>query len=86
MILFLLLYGTKSIENNGPNGQPAPRMIPSEFYKNRHIQSYRPANNWNVCLCLCFGSTVRHWWPFCLFAVNYLMNFYRPRLIKLAKI
>ena len=33
MILFLLLYGTKSIENNGPNGQPAPRMIPSEFYK-----------------------------------------------------
>ena len=50
MILFLLLYGTKSIENNGPNGQPAPRMIPSEFYKNMYIQRYRPANKWNVSL------------------------------------
>ena len=45
MILLLLLNGTKSRENNGPNGQPAPAMIPSEFYKNRYIQRYRPAAN-----------------------------------------
>ena len=27
-------YGTKARENNGPNGQPAQCMTPSEFYKN----------------------------------------------------
>ena len=32
------------------------------------------------------GSTVFHWWRFCLFAVNYILNFHKPRLIKLAKI
>ena len=32
-------YGTKSRENNGPNGQPAQCMTPSEFYKIRYIQS-----------------------------------------------
>ena len=34
MILLLFLYGTKSRENNGPNGQPAQCISPSEFYKN----------------------------------------------------
>ena len=67
-------------------GQPAPRMIPSEFYKNRYIQRYRPATNWILCLCFWCGPTVCHWWRFCLFAVNYILNFYSPRLIKLAKI
>ena len=46
MILLLFLYGTKSRENNGPNGQPAQCMTPSEFYKNRYIQRYRPATSW----------------------------------------
>ena len=86
MILLLFLYGTKSRENNGPNGQPAQCMTPSEFHKNRYIQRYWPATNWILCLCFCCGSTVCHWWRFCLFAVNYILNFYRPRLIKLAKI
>ena len=58
MILLLFLYGTKSRENNGPNGQPAQCMTPSEFYKNRHIQRYWPATNWILCLCFCCGSTV----------------------------
>ena len=39
-----------------------------------------------VTLRFCCGSRVWHWWRFCLFAVNYILNFYRPRLIKLAKI
>ena len=33
-VLPLFLYGTKSWQNNGPNGQPAQCMTPSEFYKN----------------------------------------------------
>ena len=33
MMLLLLLYGTKSRENNGPNGQLAQCITPSEFYK-----------------------------------------------------
>ena len=33
MILLLLLYGTKSRENNRPNGQTAQCMTPSEIYK-----------------------------------------------------
>ena len=61
MMLLLLLNGTKSRENNGPNGQPAPGMIPSEFYKNRYIQRYRPATNWILCSCFCCGSTVCFW-------------------------
>ena len=36
----LFPYGTKSRENNGPNGQPAQCMTPSEFYKIRYIQRY----------------------------------------------
>ena len=32
-VLLLFLYGTKSRENNWPNGQPAQCMTPSEFYK-----------------------------------------------------
>ena len=86
MIFLLFLYGTKSRESNGPNGHPAQCMISSEFYKNRYIQRYWPATNWILCLCFCCGSTVCHWWRFCLFAVNYILNSYRPRLIKLAKI
>ena len=61
MILRLFLYGTKSRENNGPNGQPAQQcMTPSdEFYKrNRCIQRYWPATNWILWLCFCCGSTV----------------------------
>ena len=87
-VLLLLLYGTKSRENNGPNGQPAQCISPSEFYKNRYIQRYWSATNYNwiLSLCFCCGSTVCHWWSFCLFAVNYIWNFYTPRLIKLAKI
>ena len=85
-VLPLFLYGTKSRENNGPNGQPAQCMTPSEFYKNRYIQRYWSATIWILCPCFCCGSTVCHWWCFCLFAVNYILNFYRPRLIKLAKI
>ena len=46
MILLLFLYGTKSRENNGPNGQPAKCMTPSEFYKNMCIQKYWKATNW----------------------------------------
>ena len=61
MILLLFLYGTKSRENNGPNGQPAQCMTPSEFYKNRYVQRYWPATNWILCLCFCCGSTVCHW-------------------------
>ena len=81
-VLPLFLYGTKSRENNGPNGQPAQCMTPSEFYKkkkNRYI------HNWILCLCFCCGSTMCHWWRFCLFAV-YILNFSRPRLIKFSKI
>ena len=33
MILLLFLYGTKSRENNGPNGQPAQCMTPLSFIK-----------------------------------------------------
>ena len=83
-VLPLLLYGTKSRENNGPNGQPAECMTPSEFYKIRYIQRYWETN-WILCLCFCCGSTICHWWRFCLFAVN-ILNFSRPCLIKLAKI
>ena len=50
MILLFLLYGTKSRENNGPNGQTAQCMTPSEFYKNRYIQRYWPATNWILCV------------------------------------
>ena len=32
-VLLLFLYGTKSRENNWPNGQPAQCMTLSEFYK-----------------------------------------------------
>ena len=79
-VLLLLLYGTKSRENNWPNGQPGQCMTPSEFYKkNRYI------HNWILCLCFCCGSTICHWWRFCLFAVN-ILNFSRPRLIKFSKI
>ena len=48
------------------------------FVKNRYI------HNWILCLCFCCGSTISHWWRFCLFAVN-ILNFSRPRLIKLPK-
>ena len=85
-VLPLFLYGTKSWQNNGPNGQPAQCMTPSEFYKIRYIQRYSKATNWILCLCFCCGSTICHWWRFRLFAVNYILNFYGPRLIKLAKI
>ena len=37
-------------ENNGPNGQTAQCMTPSEFYKNRYIQRYWPATNWILCV------------------------------------
>ena len=84
-VLRLFPYGTKSRENNGPNGQPAQCMTPSEFYKIRCIQRYWPATNWVLCLCFCCGSTISHPWRFCLFAVS-IVNFSRPRLIKLAKI
>ena len=39
-----------------------------------------------IIIFSCFGSMVFHWWRFCFFAVNYILNFYRPRLIKLAEI
>ena len=65
---------------------PAQSITPSEFYKNGYIQGYWPETTWILCLCFCCGSTVCHWWRFCLFVVNYILNFYRPRLIKLAKI
>ena len=58
MILLLFLYGTKSRQNNGPNGQPAQCMTPSEFYKNRFIQRYWPATNRISCFCFCCGSIV----------------------------
>ena len=80
----LFPYGTKARENNGPNGQPAQCMTPSEFYKIRYIQRYSKATNWILCLCFCCGSTICHWWRFCLFAVN-ILNFSRPRLFKLAR-
>ena len=75
-VLPLFLYGTKSWENNGPNGQPAQCMTPSD---KRYI------HNWILCFCFCCGSTMCHWWRFCLFAV-YILNFSRPRLIKFSKI
>ena len=84
-VLLLILYGTKSSENNGPNAQPAQCKTPSECYKNRHIRWYWPATNWILCSGFCCGSTVCHWWRFFLFAVN-ILNLSRPRLIKLAKI
>ena len=40
MIFLSFLYRTKSRENNGPNGQPAQCMTPSEFFKNNYIQRY----------------------------------------------
>ena len=58
MILLLLLYGTKSRENNGANGQPVQCISPSEFYKNRYIQRYWPATNYDWILSLCFCCTV----------------------------
>ena len=80
-VLRLFPYGTKSRENNGPNGQPAQCMTPSEFYKKKN----RYIHNWILCLCFCCGSTMCHWWRFCLFAV-YILNFSRRRLIKFSKI
>ena len=44
------------------------------------------ATIWILCLCFCCGSTVWHWWRFCLFAVNYISKCDRPGLITLAKI
>ena len=73
-VLPLFLYGTKSWENNGPNGKTAQCMTPSEFYKNN-----RYTHNWSC------GSTICHWWRFCLFAV-YILNFFGPRLIKFSKL
>ena len=58
----------------------------SEFYKNRYVRGYWPATIWILCLFFCCGSTVCHWWRFCLFAVNYIFNCDRPGLITLAKI
>ena len=80
-VLPLFVYGTKSRENNGPNGKLAQCITPSEFYKNnRYIYTY-----WILCLCFCCGSTTCHSWCFCLFAVN-ILNFSRPSLIKFSKI
>ena len=70
-VLPLFLYGTKSWGNNGPN----KRVL----QKNRYI------HNWILCLGSGCGSTICHWWRFCLFAVN-ILNFSRPRLIKFSKI
>ena len=39
-VLPLFLYGTKSWENNGPNGQPAQCMTPSEFYEKKKTGTY----------------------------------------------
>ena len=58
MIFLLFLYGTKSRDSNGPNGHPAQCMTPSEFYKNRYIQRYWPATNYDWILSLCFCCTV----------------------------
>ena len=72
-VLLLFLYGTKSRENNGPNGQPAQCKTPSECYKNRYIRRYWPATNWILCLGFCCGSTVCDWWgAFFLFTLNIL--------------
>ena len=51
-VLALFLYGTKSRENNGPNGYPAQCMTPSEFHKIRYKQRYWKAANWILCLFL----------------------------------
>ena len=63
---------TKSKENNGPNGQPAQWITPSEFYKIRYIQRYCIGKRlmW-FCDYFCCGSTISHWWCFCLFVVKF---------------
>ena len=77
----MFLYGTKSRENNGPNGQPAQCMTPSEFYKIRYIQRY------------CIKATDLILWLFLkwfedlpqvtlLFICSKILNFSRRRLIK----
>ena len=70
MILLLFLYGTKSRENNGPNGQPAQCMTPSEFYKKK--EQYIGIGQRLIVFCVYVSVVVRQ----CC----------RPRLIKLAKI
>ena len=42
----------------------APMLV---YYSiHRYIQRYRPATNWIFRLCFFCGSTVCHWWRFCL--------------------
>ena len=79
-VLPLFLYGTKSWQNNGPNGQPAQCMTPSEFYKN--------TGTYIIGFCVYVFVVVR---PFATddgivyLHVN-ILNFSRPRLIKFSKI
>ena len=38
----MLLYGTKSRENNRPNGQPAKCITPSELFERWNDTPYAP--------------------------------------------
>ena len=58
MILLLFLYGTKSRENNGSQGQPAQSMTsPSEFYKN--IGTYKGIGQRLIGFCVYVSVVVR---------------------------
>ena len=80
------LNGTKSRENNGPNSQPAPGIISSEFYKNSRV--YKGIGQRLTGFFVCVSVVVRRFSTHDVFvylhAVN-ILNFNRPRLIKLVK-
>ena len=58
MILLMLLYGTKSRENNRPNGQPAKCITPSEFYK-KQVHGYEGIGQWLIGFCVYVSVVVR---------------------------
>ena len=57
MMLLLLLYGTKSRENNGPNGQLAQCITPSEFYKK--TGTYKGIGHRLIGFCVYVSVVVR---------------------------
>ena len=83
----MFLYGTKSSENNGPNGlQPAQYKTPSVSFTK--TDTYEGIGLRLTGLCFYVSVVVRRFATgdvFCLFAMNSL-NLSRPRLLNLAKI
>ena len=78
-VLPLFLYGTKSWQNNGPNGQPAQCMTPSEFYKN--------TGTYIIGFCVYVFVVVRPFASDDVFVYLHLTFWiFRPRLIKFSKV